>query len=61
MPHHRLRLLIIPALALAALLYALPRATNRSPSASSTEADLRDRLTGQILVENSFKNSEECV
>ncbi len=60
MPHHRLRLLILPALALAALLYALPRATNRSPATSLTEADQRNPLTGQILVEKNFNSYEEC-
>lgn len=60
MPDHRLRLLILPALALAALLYVLPRATNRGPETSSAEADQGGRVTGQILVEKHFDNYEEC-
>mgnify|MGYP001820970691 FL=1 len=58
MPNHRLRLLIIPALALAALMYVLPRATDRDTA--SAEADRRGSAANRILVEKTFANYEEC-
>jgi hypothetical protein len=60
MPNHRLRFLILPALALGALLYALPRTENRNSTSATTEPVGDGSGAGRILVEKTYESYAEC-
>ena len=60
MPNQRLRFLVVPALALAALLYVLPHADNRDPGTASTAPGPSGSGSGRVLVEKSFDSFADC-
>ena len=58
----RLRFLVIPALAVGALLYSLPKTQNRNHGTAPTESQSGHHNTagGGILVDKTFKSYGEC-
>ena len=62
MQYSRLRFLIIPVLALAALIYALPKTENRTHGASTTQSQSgqRSHAGGRILADETFESYSAC-
>ena len=60
MSNHRLRFLVLPALAAGAFLYVLPHGDRQASPTATTESAPQGPDSGRILVEKSFSSYSEC-
>jgi hypothetical protein len=60
MSNNRLRFLVVPALVLGALLYAIPRTDSRGPATDTAEIGFTAGAASQVLVEKTYDSFQEC-